>query len=176
MTKAMFKGIIVIAVIQGIVAGLIMAVTGTWYVFLLTLLAIFMAVLPMGVNVLTIPVGIVHFLLGNTWQGIVIIAGSLLLVSQIDNLIRPRLVSKEAYLNPALVLLAAFGGLSLFGFLGVIYGPIIVIFFVTTIEIYLNHYRIAAIQPAKLKEEQPKKSPARKGAKIGGKWRNRQGI
>jgi predicted PurR-regulated permease PerM len=111
-----------------------------------------MAVLPMGVNALTIPVGIVHFLLGNTWQGVVIIALSLLLVSQIDNVIRPRLVSKEAYLNPALVLLAAFGGLSLFGFLGVIYGPIIVIFFVTTIEIYLDHYRMPTLQPVAKKE------------------------
>ncbi len=147
MTKAMFKGIIVIAVIQGIVAGLFMAAAGTWYVFLLTLLAIFVAVLPLGVNALTIPVGIVHFLLGNIWQGILIIAGSLLIVSQIDNLIRPRLVSKDAYLNPALVLLSAFGGLSLFGFLGVIYGPIIVIFFVTTIEIYLKHYRVSTMQP-----------------------------
>jgi len=176
MTKAMFKGILVIAVIQGIVAGLLMAATGTWYVFLLTLLAIFVAVLPMGVNVLTIPVAIVHFLMGNTWQGIVIIAGSLLLVSNIDNLIRPRLVSKDAYLNPALILLAAFGGISLFGLLGVIYGPIIVIFFVTTIEIYLKHYRIPDVQPVEATENRAEKSSQRKGAKIGGKWRNRQGI
>jgi predicted PurR-regulated permease PerM len=175
MTKAMFKGILVIAVIQGIVAGLLMAATGTWYVFLLTLLAIFVAVLPMGVNVLTVPVAIVHILMGNTWQGIVIIAGSLLLVSNIDNLIRPRLVSRDAYLNPALILLAAFGGLSLFGLLGVIYGPIIVIFFVTTIEIYLKHYRIPEFQPVEQPGEGEKEISSKKGAKIGGKWRNRQG-
>jgi predicted PurR-regulated permease PerM len=144
MTKAMFKGIFVIAIIQGIVTGIFMAVAGTWYVFFLTLLAVFVAILPLGVNILTIPVGIVHFFLGNTWQGILIIAGSLLIVSQVDNLIRPRLVSQDAYLNPALVLLSAFGGLVWFGFLGVIYGPIIAIFFVTTIEIYLKYYRISA--------------------------------
>ncbi len=141
MTKAMFKGVLVIAVIQGIIAGVFLAFTGTAYVFFLTLLAMFVAVLPLGVNVLTIPVGIVHFLLGNTWQGVVIIAGSLLIVSQIDNIVRPKLVSDDAYLNPALVLLSAFGGLAWFGFLGVIYGPIIAIFFVTTIEIYLTYYR-----------------------------------
>ncbi len=141
MTKAMFKGIFIIALIQGIVAGIFMALTGTAYVFFLTLLAIFVAVLPLGVNILTIPVGIVHWFLGNTWQGILIIAGSLLIVSQLDNLIRPKLISNEAYLNPALVLLSAFGGLTWFGFLGVIYGPIIAIFFVTTIEIYMTYYR-----------------------------------
>ena len=105
-----------------------------------------------------------------------IIAGSLLLVSNIDNLIRPRLVSKDAYLNPALILLAAFGGLSLFGLLGVIYGPIIVIFFVTTIEIYLKHYQIVAAQPAALTEKKSEESSPKQRARIGGKWRNRQGI
>lgn len=150
MTKAMFKGIFVIALIQGIIAGVFMAVAGTWYVFFLTILAIFVAVLPLGVNILTIPIGIVHFLLGNTWQGILIVAGSLLVVSQIDNLIRPKLVSSDAYLNPSLVLLGAFGGLAWFGMLGVIYGPIIAIFFVTTIEIYLKHYRLD-LEPAVVK-------------------------
>jgi predicted PurR-regulated permease PerM len=141
MTKAMFKGILIIALIQGVVAGVFMAIAGTAYVFFLTLLAIFVAVLPLGVNILTIPVAIAHFMLGNTWQGILIIAASLLIVSQLDNLVRPRLVREDAPLNPALVLLSAFGGLAWFGFLGVIYGPIIAIFFVTTIEIYLEHYR-----------------------------------
>ncbi len=141
MTKAMFKGIFIIAVIQGIVVGIFMAIAGTAYVFFLTLLAIFVAVLPLGVNILAIPVGIVHWFLGNTWQGILIIAASLLIVSQLDNLIRPKLVSNEAYLNPALVLVSAFGGIAWFGFLGVIYGPIIAIFFVTTIEIYMTYYR-----------------------------------
>ena len=153
MTKAMFKGIFVIALIQGIIAGIFMAVAGTWYVFFLTLMAIFVAVLPMGVNILTFPVAIVHFLLGNTWQGILIIAGSLLVVSQIDNVVRPKLVSQDAYLNPTLVLLGAFGGLAWFGFLGVIYGPIIAIFFVTTIEIYLKHYRPDLEQPEMAVEE-----------------------
>ncbi len=148
MTKAMFKGIFVIAVIQGIVAGIFMALTGTVYVFFLTLLAVFVSILPLGVNILTIPVGIVHFFLGNTWQGVLIIAASLLIVSQLDNLVRPKLVTEEAYLNPALVLLSAFGGLSLFGFMGVIYGPIIAIFFVTTIEIYLEHYRVSDESPS----------------------------
>lgn len=148
MTKAMFKGIFIIALIQGIVAGGFLWFAGTAYVFFLTLLAMFVAVLPMGVNILTIPIGIVHFLLGNTWQGILIIAGSLLIISQIDNIIRPKLVSNEAYLNPALVLLSAFGGLAWFGFMGVIYGPIIAIFFVTTLEIYLEFYRIPDLEPA----------------------------
>ena len=51
-------------------------------------------------------------------------------------------MSGKAELNPALVILSAFGGLNLFGVLGVIYGPVIMIFLITTVEIYLEHYRL----------------------------------
>jgi hypothetical protein len=66
--------------------------------------------------------------------------------------------------------------LSLFGFLGVIYGPIIVIFFVTTIEIYLQHYRIPAVQPVESTAEQTGKFVKKRGAQISRKGRSRRGI
>ncbi|MCB0314762.1 MAG: AI-2E family transporter, partial [Calditrichaeota bacterium] len=67
---------------------------------------------------------------------------------------------KETELNSALILLSAFGGLNLFGFLGIIYGPVIMIFLVTTIEIYLEHYRLD--QPA-VPEDTPTR-PQRRSA------------
>jgi predicted PurR-regulated permease PerM len=100
----------------------------------------------LDVAILTVPVGLVNIFFGDTWQGALIRAGSLFFVSSLDNWLRPKLVSKEAYLNPALVLLSASGGISLFGFLGIVYGPIIMILFVTTIEVYLTYYRDGAPQ------------------------------
>ena len=72
----------------------------------------------------------------------VLLIGSLLVVGNLDNVLRPRLVSKDSEMSTALILLSAFGGLNLFGFLGVIYGPVVMIFLVTTIEIYLEYYQI----------------------------------
>ena len=63
-------------------------------------------------------------------------------IANVDNLIRPKLVSKEAYLNFVLILLSALGGYQLFGFFGVIYGPVLMILFLTTIDIYQEHYLI----------------------------------
>ena len=146
MARAMTKGIIVIAVVQGVAAGILMAIGGTAYVLPLTMLAFVSGISFLGVAILTVPVGLVRLFFGDAWQGALIIAGSLFLVSTLDNVLRPKLVSKEAYLNPALVLLSAFGGISLFGLLGVIYGPIIMILFVTTIEVYLQYYRDGAPQ------------------------------
>jgi predicted PurR-regulated permease PerM len=141
MTRAMVKGIFVIAVAQGVIAGLFFWIAGVKYAIFWMVLAIFFSILPLGANVIAIPIGIVLLVIGDIWQGVLVILGSVFIVSNIDNLLRPRLVAKEAELNSALVLLSAFGGLKLFGFLGVVYGPVIMIFLVTTVEIYLEHYR-----------------------------------
>jgi len=142
-TKSMVRGMFVLAVTQGLVMGLFFWLGGVKYASFWTLLSIFMAMLPLGCGVVAVPVGIVHMLLGNLWQGLFILAGYAVAVSGIQYYLTPRLVSREAKLNSALVLLSVFGGLKLFGFMGLVYGPIIMIFLVTTIEIYLDYYRIA---------------------------------
>ncbi|HMR68500.1 MAG TPA: AI-2E family transporter, partial [Anaerolineae bacterium] len=70
----------------------------------------------------------------------IVLGGYILVVTNIDNIIRPRLVSREAYLDTALVLIAALGGYELFGFFGVIYGPVLMIVAMTTIEVYGAYY------------------------------------
>jgi len=77
---------------------------------------------------------------GNYVGGVLVLAGYFLIVSNIDNLLRPRLVSKEAYLSFALVLLSALGGYELFGFFGVVYGPVLMILFLTVLEVYETYY------------------------------------
>ena len=141
MARAMVRGVFLIALVQGVASGLLLSIGGVPYAAFWTLLCIFLALLPMGVNVITIPLGIVLLVMGDVWQGLLVIVGSVLIVSNIDQVLRPLLVPKEAHLNPVLVLIGALGGLHLFGFLGVIYGPVVMIFLVTTIEIYFEHYR-----------------------------------
>ncbi len=140
MAKAMVRGVFVIALAQGLTQGVLYWIAGVPYLFFLTLLSIIAAMLPLGAGIIAIPVGLVLLALGQYWQAGLVIGGYLIFVNQIDNVLRPMLVSKEAYLNPALLLLSAFGGLNLFGLLGVIYGPMVMIFITTTFEIYLEYY------------------------------------
>ncbi|MDW8071379.1 MAG: AI-2E family transporter [Anaerolineae bacterium] len=142
-TKSMVRGMFVLAVTQGLVMGLFFWLAGVKYASFWTLLSIFMAMLPLGCGVIAVPVGIVHMLLGHLWQGLLVLLGYAVAVSGIQYYLTPRLVAREAKLNSALVLLSVFGGLKLFGFMGLVYGPIIMIFLVTTVEIYLDYYRIA---------------------------------
>jgi len=142
MSKSMVRGTFLIAIVQGVVSGIFLAVVGVDYVLFLTILMIFLGVIPMiGSGFVMIPIGIVMLFTGNIWQGILLIVANVLVVGNIDNFMRPKLVSKEAELHPALIILGVIGGLQYFGILGFIYGPVIMILLVTTIEIYTKHIR-----------------------------------
>ena len=56
-------------------------------------------------------------------------------------MLRPLLVPKSAHLHPALMVLAVFAGLSMFGFWGIVLGPVLMIVIVTTVSVYLVVYR-----------------------------------
>ena len=137
MLMAMFKGVFIIGFVQGAVMGLIFLIAGVPYVTFLTLLSMVLSLLPIvGIALVAWPVGIVLILTGQVWQGIFVIAAFLIIVANIDTLLRPRLVPKGAYLNPALLTLSVFGGLYLMGLIGALYGPVIMILLVTSLEVY----------------------------------------
>ena len=139
MAKSMIFGSLVIAVVQGVLAGIFLAIAGVKYIWFLTLLMIFFGIIPLGATTISIPIGIALLVFGQIWQGLLVILGSILIVGNIDNVIRPMLVSKDAEVHPALLILAVFGGLRFFGLWGVIYGPVLVILLTTTLEIYLEY-------------------------------------
>jgi choline-glycine betaine transporter len=66
-------------------------------------------------------------------------------ITNVDNFLRPILVPKQARLDPALMLLSVFSGIAMFGFFGIILGPVIMILIVTTISVYLAVYKGVAM-------------------------------
>lgn len=142
MTKAMVRGQFIIAILQGLTDAVLLYIGGlhnTFFFFflLLTLLSI----IPLGGGIIAIPIGVVMMLTGNIWQGLVVILGHIVIVTNIDNVLRPRLVPSAARLDPALTLLAVFAGLKFFGFLGIVIGPVLMILIVTTIQVFMEVYR-----------------------------------
>ncbi|HSH31920.1 MAG TPA: AI-2E family transporter [Candidatus Saccharimonadales bacterium] len=139
MAKAMIKGTFVIALVQGILGGVFYWIAGVPYPFFFALLLTFLSIIPIGAGIITIPLGIGLLLLGQLWQGLVLLVGHLLVITSVDNVLRPKLVSPEANLPEVLTLLGVFAGLQFFGPLGVIYGPVIMIIITTTIQIYTDY-------------------------------------
>lgn len=137
MTKAMVRGQFIIAAAQGFTDAGLLAIAGMpqlFFFFFLLLTAL--SIVPLGGGIVAIPLGIIMMLTGNFWGGLLVVAGHILIVTNIDNVLRPRLVPKEAKLDSALTLLSVFAGLKMFGFLGIVIGPVIMILIVTTIRVY----------------------------------------
>lgn len=139
MTKAMVKGQFVIALAQGFASALSLWLVGVDYFLFFFVLLTFLSFIPLGGGILTIPIGLVIMLTGNIAQGLFVILFHILGVSNIDNILRPKLVPKTARLNSALTLLAVFSGLAVFGAPGVIYGPVLMIIIVTTFQMYADY-------------------------------------
>jgi predicted PurR-regulated permease PerM len=147
MIEAMVKGIFIIAIIQGLLSGIFYWIAGVPYVLFWVVLATFLSIIPVGSGFVTIPLGFAQILSGNIWQGVMLILAYVLFISLIDNVLRPKLAPKEAQLSEALILVSLLGGLASIGFLGIIYGPVILILFYTTIEMYIKYYRIDKPKP-----------------------------
>ncbi len=142
MTKATVRGQFIIALCQGLESATILAVAGLDNLFFFfALLLTVMSIIPLGAGIITIPIGIFMILTGNVTGGILVIANHLLIVTNIDNILRPQLVPKEARLDSALMMLSVFSGLALFGFAGIVLGPVLMIVIVTTLQMFMEVFR-----------------------------------
>ncbi|WP_018598872.1 AI-2E family transporter [Mycobacterium sp. 155] len=142
MVKGTVKGQFVIALCQGL-AGAISVYIGGFHegFFVFAILLTALSVIPLGGGIVTIPFGIGMAFFGNVTGGIFVVVWHLLVVTNIDNVLRPFLVPKAARLDPALMLLAVFAGISMFGFFGLVIGPVLMIIIVTTVSVYLAVYK-----------------------------------
>jgi predicted PurR-regulated permease PerM len=140
MIKGMFKGTFVIAITQGLAMGIVFWIVGVPFVIFFTLVSMLLALVPLiGISLVAWPVGLYLIISGEIWRGIFVIAAFLIIVANIDTVLRPYLVPKGAQLNPALIILSVFGGLGLMGIIGALYGPVIMILLVTSLEVYTKY-------------------------------------
>lgn len=133
-------GQFVLALLLGVAAALLMIPLGLGkYFFFFAIIYSVLNLVPLGSGIIVIPLGIVTMLSGQFWLGFWILAIYILGVCNLDNLLRPRLMSKRAKLLPAVTMLSTFCGLYYFGILGIVYGPLIAIALLTTLETYRQH-------------------------------------
>ncbi|UXA16926.1 AI-2E family transporter [Mycobacterium sp. SMC-4] len=138
MVSATVKGQFIIATCQGVAGAVSLYIAGlhdAFFMFVIFLTAL--SFIPLGGGIVTIPLGIAMAVFGNPVGGIFVVVFHLLVVTNIDNVLRPFLVPKSAHLQPALMLIAVFAGLGMFGFFGIVLGPVLMIVIVTTISMYL---------------------------------------
>lgn len=118
-------GVVVIAMIQGLLCGSIFWVLGIPSAALWGTVTVLTSVLPLvGAAAVWVP-GVIYLLVIGHWpQAIVLAAWGTLLVSGVDNFLRPKLVGGRVGLSELVMFFALLGGLQTFGLLGIIMGPV----------------------------------------------------
>lgn len=142
--KATIYGTMITALIQGIVAAIGYFIFGVTSPILWGLLTGFFALIPiLGTSIIWVPMGIYFMISGYLdsngtviGKGLGILVYGALVISLIDNFVRPKLIGDKAKVHPVMVLLGVLGGIALLGITGIIIGPIMLALFVTFIKMY----------------------------------------
>jgi predicted PurR-regulated permease PerM len=124
-TRAVVFGLVLTALAQGSLAGLGYAVAGVEGPVLLGALTALLALLPFGAPLVWVPAGVWLLMNGQVVAGVGLLAWGALVVSWIDNLIRPLVISNATDIPFLLVMFGVLGGLAAFGLVGIFVGPVV---------------------------------------------------
>jgi len=145
-------GIPLIAVIHGLLGFVAYLITGMEQAAFLGVLTAFASVIPVvGTALIWIPVSIFLLVKGDTGYGIFLLAWGVIVIGLSDNLIRFLLAKKMADVHPVVTVLGIIIGLKYFGIAGLIFGPLLISYFLILLKIYYTQYQHK--QPEKKKEK-----------------------
>lgn len=140
--KATVRGNIIIAIIQGGLGGLAFWVLGIEGALLWAVLMSVLSLLPaVGTFLVWGPMGVWLLLSGDVAKGVSLLLFGTLIISVIDNLLRPPLVGRGARLPDYVVLVSTVGGLTLMGVNGFVVGPLIAALFVAVWSLFTDESR-----------------------------------
>ena len=138
-TQGLFLGIFFVALVQGSIAGIGYLIFGVPNPIFWGVVTILVAMIPvLGTPWVYVPISLYMMFNGNLFAGIGLLLYGIIIVSQIDNIIRPRFVrmASGVAIHPLIIILGVIGGILLFGLVGVIIGPLVLAFFIELLEIY----------------------------------------
>jgi predicted PurR-regulated permease PerM len=135
--RATVKGTLLIAVAQGTLSGLTLWIFGVGSPFLWGVVATLLSIIPLiGAWLVLYPAAFFQMATGHLWQGVGILIVTVVVIVNVDNLLRPRLVGQEAGMHDLMVFFSTLGGIGMFGATGFIIGPMIAALFLSLLDIY----------------------------------------
>ena len=141
-------GIPLIALAQGLFGYIIYLITGVPDAGFWAILTGFASIIPIiGTAIIWVPVCAYLFFIGSNWQGVVVILWSALIMGSMDNVIRFLLAKKMADVHPVITVLGIIIGLKYLGITGLIFGPLIISYFLILSKIYYSDYQNVNLKP-----------------------------
>lgn len=157
--RATIKGTLIIGIMQGSLCGFSFFLAGIkGPVFWGTVMAVTSIIPAFGTAIVWIPALVILAIMGNLSGTIILLVGCGAIAGNLDNIVRPRLVGKDTEMHDLYILFSTLGGISMFGILGIIIGPIIAALFITIWEIYGDSFKeylpdVGGITMAEKKED-----------------------
>lgn len=144
--NGIMKGYLFIALIQGLLMGIGLAIFGVPNPALWGVVAGIVSLIPsVGTTLVSVPAIIFLYATGHLLSAVGLLIWSVALVGMIDNLLSPLFISKKINIPPFLILFSVLGGISLLGPVGILIGPLIVSLLLTLISIYRNEFKQSTI-------------------------------
>ncbi len=142
-TRNLFLGYILVAFVQGIIAYLLFIVFKVPGALVFAMLLMFCSFIPMfGAATIWLPLGVARIISGDIGGGLLFLALSGIFISLTDNFLRPFFLRDRIQLHPLIIFFAILGGIQVFGLNGLILGPMVVIFFLTVLDLFLLEHKI----------------------------------
>ncbi|MEK7161464.1 MAG: AI-2E family transporter [Patescibacteria group bacterium] len=136
------KGTFIIALLQGAVGVVGFLIFGLPQPLLWAAATVIASMVPtVGTALVIIPAVVYLFLTGHMPQAVGMIIWGVIVIGLVDNFASPRLIGKNLKIHPVLAFLSILGGLQLFGFLGFLFGPIIMAVLVALVDIYSKNLK-----------------------------------
>jgi predicted PurR-regulated permease PerM len=140
-TLAVVQGLTVTAALQGLLVALGLWAIGLDFAMLLGTASFFLAFLPVGgAAIVWIPTVAGLIIAGDWVRGIIFGLYSMLVVSSVDNLIRPIVIGSQAQLSTPILFFGILGGLQAYGFIGLFLGPAILATFSVLVSLYRERF------------------------------------
>lgn len=146
--RATLKGTFFVGIVQGTLIGIAFAVAGIPGAFFWgTVMAVLSAIPVIGPSLVYVPAVIYLFAIGRIGPAIGLAVWSTLVVNIAGNILRPRLVGRDTQMPDGFVLLGTLGGISMFGIVGLIVGPMVAALFLALWELYRSEFRVLLAEP-----------------------------
>lgn len=130
------------SVIQGVLGGVAMAIAGLPSPVLWGTVMTIFAFLPLvGISVVAVPAAAYLALNGHVGAAIGFIIFCTVMGLVVENVVKTRLIGSHMQMHDLLIFLSILGGLGAFGVLGILYGPLLLVYFLTMTDLYEQHYR-----------------------------------
>lgn len=153
--KSVFFAVVVVALIQGAIAGLSYLIAGVqgWLVW--TVVTAVLCMIPMlGAPVVFIPIGASLLIQGKIWQGIFVLGVGFFVVSTIDNYLKPIFISGETKIHPMAIFFALLGGVVVLGPVGLMAGPLLLTLVLAFIDVFRVRRKIEQESTAELANQE----------------------